>query len=1054
MLEKDLLRLTLTRSANGEAVRKKMRQRADGSVEKLTDYPGLTYWKREIHEIPLDIDAFHAFLQQISAIPDACLVTGEPCGDLPLDTKARRIKNTHAKGDLPTLAECSAAWLPIDCDDIPIQGRLDPLDPELAIAEVVSQLGAPFIESSYVWQLSASASPGADKIRVRLFFLLNQAISNDTRRAWANAHNALTGIKLIDRALFTATQPIYTAAPEFEGRDPFPRRIGVVYGENEILPWDSILLPAQEGYQFRGTVERGAVHRSIEERLSAIGDHEGGEGCHDAIRDAIISMVGKKWTSERIKDTIRQTVADAVWTGGHDERYLKTETSDYKLNASIKGAETLLKATENAPRVTQTRPVTDTVALPVAMLQMQEVVSRLVRGEGSKRIVLAVTVGAGKTHSTVEAVKASLPADQNIVWAFPTHNQGEEVRGQMVRDDFGSEFAIKIEGRVREAEGVEPMCRRPDLIKEIRQAGLQGRTQSIACKAGEVECPHYRGCAYYRQFRGDHRVRLVAHSTLTTPKAKAISDQFMDSCSLLVIDESPIDTLLGRKSYPLGEILTGGGNILEAVDMMRTGVDPETIDPLIYADLCNRLEAERDDRCVIDSLIHTPSAQDEWGLMQELKLKAESKKPSLYPLYQSALSWLRGDKNLFWMGKDKHGDAVFCAWRHEIPDIERILVLDATPNEDAYRAILGDDVEIIRISVEQNLEVIQAYDTPLGKRKLINPDQDDVLAQIMSLARGMDAPLISNKAAIQLAKDKGYLPEGYPVGHFNALRGLNAMEKFDSLVIAGRPEPDALEVEAKARSLYPREDLTLSGAYRAGTDGISSVFCHPDPRCDGLLRTFREAEIEQAIGRLRAVRSSKTKRVYLLTHTPITLPGVKQVRLNEIIPPVGLARLYLKTGGIAPIWPEFMSATLPEIWATPKAAERWVERVLKPPFPLCIYLHKAEGGFKFRRRGQKRASLCLSWHDREDTWEMLEKVLMTDVVECQGLGVKEEPPATPPQEVQAVTEAPTIRWEKPTFRVIPLHDLIPKIRDTIAAIFEIPPPPLIDPIAQFAGVPA
>lgn len=1053
----DSLSLTITKTVGGIPARKKVKQGQGGLIETVADYPqGLTYWTREIHTIPRDIDALAAFIEETASRPDCCLVTGTPCGAIPLDKPARRIKNTHRTGDLPTLAERENVLIPVDCDDIPINGRLDPIDPEPAIAEVVSKLGKPFASCSYVWQLSARATPGADQIRVRLFFLSNQEISNDALRSWAKSHNRTIGIKLIDPAPFTATQPIYTAFPEFIGPDPFPRRIGVVYGEQELVPWSKVQIQGDEGYTFQGSVERGPVHASIEEYLAAIGDGEKGEGCHEAINRAVISMVRHRWTDERIMQAIRERVGEAEWSAkrGHTPAYLQNETSDWKLRASIRGAEKFIQATANPPRVTQTRPVLETVALPVAMIQAQEIVSRWVRGEGPDRLVLGLTVGAGKTHATVEAIKRDLPEDQNLVWAFPTHNQGEEVQGKMELEDFGSEFAIKIESRVREKDGAAPLCARPGLIKAIAEAGLQSRTATIACKSKHGECPYYRGCDYYRQFRGEHRVRLVAHSTLATRQARAINDQFMVNVAGLVIDESPIDTLLGRKSYLLAEIQNDGGVIADIVDMVRKGIEPETIDDVPA--LIERLEEERNERCVIEGLFHSPDARDEWGLMQELAQRSETKRPGLLPLYHAAIAWVSGDKNLIWMGREKVKDvvldSVIVAWRFPIPDIKRVLVLDATPNEEAYRAILGEEVEIIRIDVEQNLEIVQASDTPLGKRRLSDPDNDGILARSVSLARAMGGGFISNKAVIDLAKAKGYLSADDQTGHFNALRGLNAMESLDALVIAGRPEPDAIDIEAKARALFPKDDLVLGGRYVWRTDGISSVASHPDPRCDSLLRSFREGEIEQAIGRLRAVRSPRTKRVFILTHTPVSLPGIKKMALDQILMPEGLARLLLKFNGVAPLVPTFMAGSLPEIWSSPKAAEDWLRRVLKPANPLGIYLLKASAGFKFRATGQKRGSRCLSWHDQFDTWQILEEVMGIEVVECAEAGA-EGNPAPPPETVQVEPEPVpdrTVIWSRPSFQVFNLTELIPELRGRIAAIFEIPPPPLIEePI--FAG---
>lgn len=1051
------LRLTVTRTADGIPIRKKVRLSSSGIIETIADYPeGLTWWIREIHEVSLDIDALAAFINGLSQRSDCCLVTGRPCGEIPLNSRARRIKNVHASGDLPTLEECASPWLPLDFDDIPIQGRLDPIDPEPAIAEVMAMMGEPFASSSYVWQLSAKATPGADRVRVRVFMLLDRHIDNDLKRRLAKGINQQIEIKLVDPALYTANQPIYTAAPEFIGADPFPRRCGVVYGEHEMVPWDEVHIPSEEAPRCEGSVRQGPVHASIAEYLSAIGDGPTGEGCHDAINRAVFSMVAHKWTPDRIKDTIRQTVSDALWDTvkhpSHTPAYLRVETSDWKLKSSIRGAEKLIKATSNPPRSTQTRPILDTVALPIAQIQAKEAISRWVRGEGPAKVVLAVTVGTGKTFQTAEAIKQELPKDRNLLFAFPTHNQGDEVAERLASETFGSDIAIKIQSRTRETETSAPLCQRPHLIKEIESSGVAGFTARIACKNDTGECPHYRGCSYYNQFRGEHRVRLIAHSTLETAKARAINDGFMNSCAGLVIDESPIDILLSKKAYQLADIQEAGGVIADIVEMARTGVDPESVDDL--EGLISRLDEERKLKCQVDPPIHSPRAEDEYGLIQELRHLSGLKKPSLVPLYMGAKAWLMGKKNLVWFGKEKIKDSivdsVIVAWRADISRFERVLVLDATPNEDAYRELLGDGVDFIRIDVQQNLEIIQAHDVPLGKSKIADPKKDGILARACALARAEKAGFISNKAAVELALERGYLPKDWPVGWFNALRGLNSMENLDALVILGRPEPDAVAIEARARALYPQEDLVFGGRYVWRTDGISSVASHPDSRCDGLLRTFREGEVEQALGRLRGVRASKPKRVFVLTHTPISQPGIKQMPLEQILMPEGLARLLIKGDGVAPLVPRIMAQMLPELWATEKAAKRWGEHNLKAPNALSNSLHKGYGAFKFRVRSQKRGSLALSWLDQFDTRSKLEALMSAEVVECSHTSAKGDPPPEPIPETAPKAE-PSMRWGKPVFLVIPFASCTQYVQEQIETAFQ--PwmvPPLIE--AQPIGV--
>lgn len=979
------LALTVIKAANGKDVRKVVELAPSGRIHTVKGYPGVYKWTRAALTVPFDIDALGAVIADLATRPDVCLVTGEPVGPVPLDQPTQRLKN--ARDDCPaSLGECAAPWLPIDADKIPLDAPLDPFDPEAAIAQVVAHLGAPFTDCSYVWQLTASATPGADILSVRLFFLTDAALTNETRKAWGEGLNGSTGVNLIDGKLYNAAQPIYTAAPEFRGVDPFPRRSGVVYGENEVVPWAQVHIAEKpKRGTYTGASFSGDTHPTIAEALGAMGDGPGQEGFHGPMTMAVWHMVSHKWTPARIKEVIREAVFSAD-SSRHEMAYLKGETSDAALNASIKGAARRIQATRNAPRVTQTRVVDVPVPLAEAEAKIRDVVGAWVKGEGPARVVLDVTVGSGKTTQAVQTILDELRPGANILWAAPNHNQAQDV---LDRFNAGNvpwfKTAIKIESRAREGEDIQPLCARPHVIRAIKEAGLVRETARLACKSGKQECPHWHGCAYYRQFLGKERVRIVMHSHLAKHQARVFNDDFMDDCAGLIVDESPLAALVGRQHYALGTVRAAGGVLAEVIAAFADGteIDAEATIP--------RLEDEMRARCVSEIPQEGgPDASEEWALLAALARFAEKKTLKMLPIYKAAIARLNGELNVLWFGKTAEGDSVFCAWRSELPAVERVLVLDGTADAEVYRALLGADVHIERVHVEQNLEIIQASDTPVGKRKLTDPQNDGVLAQAVALARSTGAGLITNKDALKLATDRKYLPADYPQAHFNALRGVNHLESLDALVIAGRPEPDALAIEAVARALWSREALNLSGGYVWRTDGLASVASHPDARCDGLLRAYREAEIAQAIGRLRAVRSVTTKRIYLLTHTPTGLP-VTSRPFAEIVPPVELSRLLIAGGGVAPLAPSVMSKMLPEIWATPANAKRWCEWNLKVRFALDKDIYKHNRTFKFRVTGQRRGSMALSWLDDFDTWESLEKITGRQVVECQRV---DSPPAT------------------------------------------------------------
>lgn len=978
------LELTLLRAAFGKHAKKTVKRAPEG-VFTVTDYTkGLSKWTRHVAVIPHDIDALGAFISATASDPSACLVTGTPSGNTPLETPAPRWKVDHQGEGSATLTECAAAWLPIDLDDIPTGTRLDPIDPETAIAAAVELLGHPFNSTSYIWQLTSRATPGSERTRARLYFLTDQAISNEQRRAWAKAVNTRTGLMLADASLYSANQPIYTAHPEFvDSVDPFPRRVGVCYGELEALPWADVeTMTADTEATYTGARTGGPIPAGIDERLARIGDGPGKEGIDGPIYGAIVAMARAKWTAERIIEAVTEAVMTAtVDPVKHPAEYLKRKTQPREIRRAIKNAERYLKRTETLPRVTQTRPLLEGEALPLgeATRRMQEAAAEFFASDAPGHTVVLGTVGLGKTRATVEA----RPPGAKTLWFHATHEQGQEVvdriNGKGLR-----KIAVKIEGRAGNDQR-PGLCQRQAHLAALKDAGLAPFAERILCDSGTGRCEHFKACAYFAQFRQSEEVRLAPHDYLASNlhKAKVYKSDFLDGLRGAVVDESPLGAMIGKADAVMADIQIHAPVLAGVLATIQAGgsVDEEAL---------AALELER---AALSLNVMAPSAsaapQHDALLLMELESMAKNRNLTFAAIYKGVAEHLAGNVNLLWFGHDKDKrPCVFTAWKSELhPSLTRGLFLDATGSEDVYKALLGESTKIVRIHAHQNLDIIQASDAVMGKRRVIPNDEvpgsDGDLARIAALVRmlGKGVGVIGNKAAIEALERRGWLPKGTPTAHFGALRGLNRLEHCTQLVVFGRPEPACLDVERIARALWPSEELNLTGRYEWRGDGLLSVASHPDPRCDAVLRMIREGELLQAIGRLRAVRSMVTKRVYLLTSTPIDLP-VTLRPLNEILPNEKLARLLLAGNGTAPMVPDMMARLVPDCWSTPGAAKLWLHRE-RVTFSYLSTLNYSFVTLKFRTRGQRCPSWALSTVDLDTARQTLQTLAGADIVDCQ-----------------------------------------------------------------------
>jgi hypothetical protein len=135
------------------------------------------------------------------------------------------------------------------------------------------------------------------------------------------------------------------------------------------------------------------------------------------------------------------------------------------------------------------------------------------------------------------------------------------------------------------------------------------------------------------------------------------------------------------------------------------------------------------------------------------------------------------------------------------------------------------------------------------------------------------------------------------------------------------------------RGRYNYHAVTRRYLRRDGSTQVVRVSAHPDPRVQAVVEQGREAEMVQAIDRLRLVHTAKRKTVYVLCSIPLDLPVDELVtwaqlrgdrRLSDAV-----AACDEKGWDALPLAAKEMSRLFPHLWETKKAAERWTAK--NPP---------------------------------------------------------------------------------------------------------------------------
>jgi hypothetical protein len=97
-----------------------------------------------------------------------------------------------------------------------------------------------------------------------------------------------------------------------------------------------------------------------------------------------------------------------------------------------------------------------------------------------------------------------------------------------------------------------------------------------------------------------------------------------------------------------------------------------------------------------------------------------------------------------------------------------------------------------------------------------------------------------------------------------------------------------------------------------------------------VVEQIREAEMIQAIDRLRLVHNEKRKTVYILCNIPLDFPVDELVTWNQLtgdrLLSDALAECEERGWDALPLAAKELCRLFPALWATSKAAERWLEK--------------------------------------------------------------------------------------------------------------------------------
>jgi putative DNA primase/helicase len=300
-----------------------------------------------------------------------------------------------------------------------------------------------------------------------------------------------------------------------------------------------------------------------------------------------------------------------------------------------------------------------------------------------------------------------------------------------------------------------------------------------------------------------------------------------------------------------------------------------------------------------------------------------------------------------------------------------LLYLDATARLSVAERWLGPITRLADVqAAAPHMRVIQVHDRVFGyssmiaragvgsgKAALANQRRVAEVMQVVGRAAGGRGLLVGPKAMILQMRAQGLIPGAWDVANFAALRGVDSFRSVSAAIVVSRQLPPPAEVERMASIIFASDVQTVLDWYsiRAGarlmfdgTGRAAEFECHPDERVEAIRWLICEAEVQQAIGRVRGVRRTADDPVLVFVLNGVDLG---QTPIHQLISWEDLLEL------CGPVSQMAVRGIVPKLWADIAAicAPRWNEAD-DPGHAAKLW---------FRRNREEKAKLARVWRTNE-----------------------------------------------------------------------------------------
>lgn len=925
----------LTCTGNNFAA-KTHRRTADGGLFTDSFNAGKYFYHEEVQFD--NLHGLHKIITEGAVDPKKFMIRGRLRADAPQqnDGRVRRCSRRQSDGEEPYFEDADRASVMIDFDKVENPDGLNPASTE-AMTYLRTLLPPEFHDVGCVYSLSASAGlSNSDRISGHLWFVFDRPVSNRELKVWLSGYP-------VDKALFNPVQAHYIANPIFRDGlvDPIEKRNGLLPGRSNVVSASKIDT-SKPAYEKCGGGQGLEASIGYEAKIALLGDGDGMEGCHAVITSAIASYMtrrGPQADREALKADIRKRVAETPWDRAtHSEEYVAHEASDETLDRSIQDWVDKIFIQSDGYQPSELDDVdvarekagnaVDNFITWAKRWQGQHDYRRGVIKSGSlgffkidkqhvydmyppPRSGLVAQVGLGKTAMYLSRLAKLLPALRKghcIFISASNHKLSAELKQRLREHGVDAEIYLGPAQDDPKQTG-ETMCWVSDWLEVFQHTD----TGNTLCKV----CPHRQECGFQKQRLTKSLVWIGAHQLLYRKRKKPIPP-----VDFVIIDEDPISAGLEGDNPKHPKWLSTEDvpvDVRSAIILLPLG-KPFLRDDFLVSN--RRLhELVRLTLRKIQKVEISSSASGREFKEAVVTAQANSRLIEIASFYRQILERGPWGMRPYCVGKKTTG----LRWVrqrkiHSDFDVPTLFT-DATLNEEAIEHIIDVErppADVDDAWIDEDGSIVPAMDQrqpvimgPVTKITAATPNvafrqvlfsgaaglfkgEDTGARNVGRVRRYIEGRSVKFRSVLVICqlelerklRDLG-LPPNVETAHLNAIRGQDKWKDVDLLIVIGRtqPSPGAMELQAEAlfrtpiKSLGP--DYYDSAWIPLTSTGIDvPAERHPDPLAEIMRWQVCEAEIIQAIGRVRAVNRTAENPVQIDIINKVPLPDIQ---IDEVL---------------------------------------------------------------------------------------------------------------------------------------------------------------------------